>query len=1511
MSIGELLTYRITITNVGNANATTVRLTNLFGTNVSFFSASVSQGSFTTNASNLVASFGTISSGASVRADVIVTPWRTGQITNVARLALSESDATPANNVATQATAVAGLTLRAGPNLGVPRAYHTATLLQNGRVLVAGGANATGTLAHAELFDPTTRTFLPAGNMREARSGHSATLLNDGKVLIAGGYPGGFTAELYDPATNGFSTVSNMNSGHIHHTATLLADGRVLIAGSYYSYPMTSAEIYVPSLRRFTNAASMSGGATFHRALLLTNNKVLIAGGVGWYGFDLPANGNIYDSTNNAFSDIGPLNFSRLAPGMAQLSDGRVLVAGGNYAPFTADMFNPATQTFVTLSNQMRGRHHFAAAHSLPNNKVFIAGYSKENDLFNPANNSFERSVDMLTARSWFASTLLQDGSVLITGGNISGAAPYFDSTEIFEPAMSKTPPLISIGNASIVEGNNGTTNFANFIVTLSAPMGIPVSVDFTTYERSALLDKDFVSTTGRLVFPPGVITQFVTVPIIGDINHEQDETFVVGLLDATNALIDVAEGVGTIVNDDTLPAISIAASPVREMNGGITNAVVNLRLSAYRYQIVQVDFATANGSAIAGSDYIATNGVIGFDYGVTNISFTVQIKGDTQIEPDETFLVQLSNPVNATLANTSAVATILDDDGPGWPHHFAISLPPGAIYATQPIPFTIRAKDVNDNDTTNFNGRLLLSVGRSDEDPQRFRFSSGTLDGWTPLNTGRTPGPYEVTLLDVDGDGDASFAFRTAADVGQDGIARGVPLLSGRQYYVIGDFAQSDIDGAPNGGNTVAHLILGGTELANYSFGEIYPNQIQRATLAGTFYAPFTSSFDLRLTFNRDPWYEAYYIGAHADDVVVSAAPILPRWTGQFTNGVWAGTNAIPISGSNFVLFAEDEEGHFGTRPLTIDAVTDLSLTQSISTNPHVGADLVTTFTVLNRGPGTVLNAVLTNPLPPGPLFVSATASSGSCTVSNGIVVCSLGMMQPNQSATVAVMLRPSATGMISSIAGAWPSGFDNGPTNNVVATNITIAAPQIAISGSAVTEFAGGTTNAVFVVTVGLPHDDPVTVDFATSDSSAVAGFDYVATAGQLTFAPGVGTQTVSVVVLDDSIPEFTESFRVQLTNPVNASLAAAAGFGTIFDNGDPKPLISISDVILFEGDAGTTNAVFAIQLDRPAGYFISITYATSNGTAVAGSDFIATNGSVGIQSGATSGAVVVRVRGNTVNEPDESFSVRLALGRDNGNGGTLVRTQAVCTILNDDAVPGRLDHFDWTVGQPRVAGRQIPVTLTARDAFNNVVTNDPGLVAITASGTLKNFVVTPTQAWPFANGVWTGAIIASSANSNVVLRADDGSEHIGLSAAFDILPPIAMTLGLPSGANENAGILSNAGSLTTAAPLSESVLFNLTSTDTTELNVPTSVLLPAGQTNVTFDLIPVDDPQLDGTRIVGVVATLPDTFPPRTRFRYTTMNAPRWASVQISLSRKAPTPSPDSSRSVRRRLKQWGLC
>ena len=221
--------------------------------------------------------------------------------------------------------------------------------------------------------------------------------------------------------------------------------------------------------------------------------------------------------------------------------------------------------------------------------------------------------------------------------------------------------PTISVADITVVEGSSGTTN-AVFTVQLSAASPDTITVDYATADGTATAGSDYTSTSGTLTFANRTTSQTVTVPVTADALDEPDETFFLDLSDPVQATISDARGQATISDDDPLPSLSIADVTAGESAGTMTFTV---SLSAASGRTVTVSWATNDGTALAGSDYVAGSGALTFQPGVTSQTIDVTLSGDLLDEPNETFTVDLSSPSNATLADGSGTGTLTDDDAP------------------------------------------------------------------------------------------------------------------------------------------------------------------------------------------------------------------------------------------------------------------------------------------------------------------------------------------------------------------------------------------------------------------------------------------------------------------------------------------------------------------------------------------------------------------------------------------------------------------------------------------------------------------------------------------------------------------------------------------------------------------------------------------------------------------------------------------------------------------------------
>jgi len=358
--------------------------------------------------------------------------------------------------------------------LSAARDFLTATLLLNGQVLVAGGQDASSAATNAaDLYDPVAGTSTAISGLNTGRYAHTATLLNDGTVLIVGGFINSTylgSAEIYNPGNHTFTTLSNsLNTPRAYQTATLLTDGTVLIAGGYNGSVLSSAEIYDPILQKFTTVGALHSARDAHAAALLPNGKVLIASG-------LDATAELYDPVAQTFALTGNLNTARQYPSATLLPNGKVLIVGGlqsNGATGigTAELYDPAAGgfSFTGNLNNARGAH---TATLLPDGTVLVAGgyncpgtctnpIQGTAEIYNPSFATFALTGSLINARWQDTATLLNDGTVLVSGG-FSGNSPTASNERYYSIAplaamQMTTPTVLGVGQPTTTAFTNPT----------------------------------------------------------------------------------------------------------------------------------------------------------------------------------------------------------------------------------------------------------------------------------------------------------------------------------------------------------------------------------------------------------------------------------------------------------------------------------------------------------------------------------------------------------------------------------------------------------------------------------------------------------------------------------------------------------------------------------------------------------------------------------------------------------------------------------------------------------------------------------------------------------------------------------------------------------------------------------------------------------------------------------------------------------------------------------------------
>ena len=345
--------------------------------------------------------------------------------------------------------------------------WHTATLLQDGRVLVVGGlpqpfvsSPDIETLKSAETFDPVIGSWAPASRMGLTRAGHTATLLSDGTVLVVGGLAGArapwrSTAEVYDALKDPWARTGKLDPGRGFHAATRLVDGRVLVAGGP-NYE--SAAVYDPSTGTWSSTGNLVEGRLFHTLTLPEDGRVLAVGGMRGFGSGATniEMAEMYAPPNGTWTEAGRLQQERRWHTATLLEDSTVLIVGGMTADYealqSAEIYEPTSGTWTPTGSMSQARALHTAT-GLPDGRVLVAGGLREREsdefgvyvsgpplasaeVYDPSTGTWSPVESMSEKRAYHVAVLLADGRVLVIGGTGEGQL-MLDSTELFAPASA------------------------------------------------------------------------------------------------------------------------------------------------------------------------------------------------------------------------------------------------------------------------------------------------------------------------------------------------------------------------------------------------------------------------------------------------------------------------------------------------------------------------------------------------------------------------------------------------------------------------------------------------------------------------------------------------------------------------------------------------------------------------------------------------------------------------------------------------------------------------------------------------------------------------------------------------------------------------------------------------------------------------------------------------------------------------------------------------------------------
>jgi CSLREA domain-containing protein len=1082
-------------------------------------------------------------------------------------------------------------------------------------------------------------------------------------------------------------------------TSAVVTGGSTALSGSLVSSPNTSFFIEVFSIGSGDPSGHGEGQVPFASTTVTTNS-----GGNATFNVTLPpvSPGSAISATatNQITNDTSEFSANVIAgsPGTFQFSAATYAVSeAGPSVTLTVTRTGgtvPASVDYTSVNGTAAAGNDFTAAGGTLN---FAAADTSKTIVIPIANDTLDEN----------------DETFSVTLSNAGGATIGAPSTATVTITDDDASPSLVVADANVTEGNSGTTTLT-FNVDLSTASGRQVAVDYTTTDQTANAGSDYGARFGTLTFAPGETMQTVTVTVNGDTMAEANETLHVLLSNASNASVSDTDGLGTINNDDGPPSISIGDVTAIEGHSGTSTATLAIVLTNPSSSIVTVDWATNGNTAGSGSDFVSGSGTATFNPGDTSETIDVTINGDTSVEGNESFFVDLSNAGGGSIADGQAAVTIADDDG------------------TPSLTISNVAADENA-------GTATLTVLLAPASAQTVTVNASTSPGTAASGSDYTT--TNSTLTFAPGDTSENVVVPIAGDLVSEGAETFSVDLDTPVNAAIADGNATvtiiDDDSTPQLTITDANVIEGNS---------------------GTTPAGFTVSLSHASASTITVNWGATAGSANAGSDFAAAGGSLTFLPGETSKPVTVNVNGDTSDEADetfFVTLTSPANATIakaqGTATIADDdGMPSLVIGDATLVEGNSGSnDLVFTVTLAGTTAQTVTvhYATANGTATAGSDYA---ASSGTLTFLSGVTtqqvrVAVIGDTGVESDETLFVNLSTANNASIS----------DNQATGTIENDDSAAAVPSISITDATLAEGNSGTANATFTVTLSVATTNAVAVQYATANGSANAGSDYAAASGTVHFAAGVTSQTVTVAVAGDTSVEPDETFAVDLSNPANATIGDGHGAGLIVNDDSPAvvPSISIDDATLPEGNSGTTSATFEVTLSVPTTNTVTVNYATANGSATAGSDYAATGGTVVFAPGVTSRNITIAIAGDLSVEPDETFTVVLSSPAN----ATLADDQAAGLIVNDDSsasVPAIAIH-DTSVdeGDSGTATATFNVTLTS--STTNTVTVDYATANGTAAAGSDYAAAGGTLV--FAPGVTSRTISVAVAGDN----APEGSE------------------------------------------------------------------------------------------------------------------------------------------------------
>jgi hypothetical protein len=685
--------------------------------------------------------------------------------------------------------------------------------------------------------------------------------------------------------------------------------------------------------------------------------------------------------------------------------------------------------------------------------------------------------------------------------------------------------PSLSIADVVANETNSGLTTF-QFAVTLSAPSGQVVTVNYATADGTATLaDNDYQMGTGTITFQPGETLKMIGVAVVGDTKFEPNETFFVNLTSPANAALSDDQGQGTITNDDGVP--SLAVNDVSVPEGAAAMFLVSL--SNASSQTITVNYATAPGTATT-ADFVPAMGVLTFLPGETVKPIIVNTIDDALNELQETFFINIANPVNGFIGDGQGIATILDDDPEPMLAIGDASVYEGAS-GTTAMKFAVTLSSASGRTVTVNYATADGSAKVSDNDYQPANGTIAFAEGET------------VKLITVLVNGDLSlepdedfFVNLTSPDGAliSDGQGRGLIIDDDSRLLSIGDKSVTEGD---SGATTVTLNVI----LSSVS---PYDVAVQFYTADGTAQV-------------SDGDYVAY-----SDTITFKAGETAKSIT-LIVNG-----DTKNEADELFFVFLQNAvgatiaDGQGNVTILNDDPVPTFVLDDVSAPEGDYLGGYVNVYVKLSAVSGQVVTVDYQT--------VDGTATSTGPNADYVSVQGTLTFLPGETSRIVQVPLLGDYIDELDEYFWLQLSAPTNASLldSKVKVTLLDEDTAVIGIGDQSVVEGNSGKTDVQLTISLTAPSDRTITVEYTTADETATVAVDYEFGWNIVTFLPGETSKTITLHVFGDTVDELDESFRVQLYNPTGGALVGYYDAKVTILDDDPGTPAKVSAVVVNGG-------------------------------------------------------------------------------------------------------------------------------------------------------------------------------------------------------------------------------------------------------------------------------------------------------------------------------------------------------